>query len=113
MNANPEINVVVFEIERQGGLMRITGTGPTRSANCIQTIWAAFQQDPEIKHDLQGDKVRRVYSEWEPSPDDLQFLTSTFPSAKITCSFERPPEGQWDRAMKQVTEIIGAAELNC
>jgi hypothetical protein len=51
----------------------------------------------------------RIYSEWEPSPDDFVFIHQTFPKAKLTYSFRRPGPDGWDAAFAAARETMEAA----
>jgi hypothetical protein len=73
-------NVVVFEVEVEGRLETRTGQGPTRAGACIRQVWT----DLSAKEPLRRERVRRIYSEWEPSAEDRAFLEATFPKGDGT-----------------------------
>jgi hypothetical protein len=99
MNADPEINVVVFEVQLGGQLQQLVGDGPTRATDCVKTAWLAVSAQCRAS----AANVCRVYSEWEPSPHDKAFIEATFPSeVQFTYSFARPTPDGWDRAMQEV-----------
>ncbi len=109
MDINPAINHVVFEIDHKGTLKPSIGSGPTQAEDCVRQAWQQVVNETGAS----GHDVRRVYSEWEPSPGDLAFLEQLCPSAEITHSFERPRDGQWDAAFTEARRIIlEAAEAN-
>jgi hypothetical protein len=104
MNVNPSVNVVVFEVQVEGHVERFTGQASTRAADCIRQVWAALN----AKRPLSPSGVGRIYSEWEPSPEDKAFLDATFPDqCQVTFSFPRPAsDAGWDEAMRQVEDQI-------
>jgi hypothetical protein len=103
MNANPSVNVVVFEVQVGDRLEKLVAEGPTRSADCVQRAWSIVGE----MNGLLPTNVRRVYSEWQPSPEDLAFLEANFPLAAVSYSFKRPPADKWDQAMAQAGRTIG------
>jgi hypothetical protein len=106
MNADPSVNVVVFEVALHGRLERLVGDGATRSNNCIQMVWNKLAAE----HGARADAVRRVYSEWEPSAEDKQFMDATFPAeVDVTYSFPRPAPDGWEQAMREVAATIEKA----
>jgi hypothetical protein len=105
MSANPSVNVVVFEVQVGDRLEKLVAEGPTRSADCVQRAWSIVG---EMNGVLAKD-VRRVYSEWQPSPEDLAFLGANFPQAAVTYSFKRPRADKWDQAMAQAGRTIQRA----
>jgi hypothetical protein len=105
MNANPSVNVVVFEVQLGDRLEKLVAEGPTRSADCVKRAWSIVG---EMNGVLAKD-VRRVYSEWQPSAEDLAFLEANFPQAAVTYSFKRPRADQWDQAMAQAGRTIEQA----
>lgn len=90
-DVDPTRNVVVFDI---AGREPYDASGPTRADDCIQQIWASA---PAAIRSAAA-RVRRVYSEWEPSRADTQFIESTFPGVYLTWSFDRPAPDGWDAA---------------
>ena len=83
--------MVVFDI---AGYEPYVSSGPTRADDCVRRAWA---QVPAAMRS--GARVRRVYSEWQPSSEDTQFVESTFPGVYLTWSFNRPAEDDdWDAA---------------
>src|SRR5207302_199352 len=88
MNADPAVNVVVFEVAVGGRLEKLVGDGPTRVDDCVRAVWHALAAEHGVKP---GD-VRHLYSEWEPSAADKTFIDATFPSnLEVTYSFPGLP----------------------
>ncbi|MCX7358547.1 MAG: hypothetical protein NT015_10460 [Alphaproteobacteria bacterium] len=92
-NVDPTSNIVVFDI---AGRDPWDSEGPTRTDDCVRRIWA--DAPPGVR--AAAGRVRRVYSEWEPSDGDKQFIETTFPGVYLTWSFTRPtdPDG-WNAAL--------------
>jgi|ERR1043165_221146 hypothetical protein len=106
MNADPSVNVVVFEVSVNGSLEKLVGDGPTRADNCVQVVWKALATE----HGVRPSGVRRIYSEWDPSVEDKAFIDATFgANVEVTYSFPRPSSNDWDRAMREVAATIEAA----
>jgi hypothetical protein len=106
MNADPTVNVVVFEIAVGDRLEKLVGDGPTRSDDCVRAVWHALI----AKHGVRPQDVRRLYSEWEPSTADKAFIDATFSTnLEVTYSFSRPAEGDWEQVMQQVARTIATA----
>src|SRR5687767_10429554 len=96
MNVDPEVNGVGFEIKRFWKRDMVLEQVPTRRDGGIRGAWLAAQGRTRA----QPSQVRRIYSEWEPGPEDQAFLAETFPKAEVSYSFSRPgPEG-WDDALE-------------
>ena len=108
MNDDPSMNFVVFELSRGGKLTRLQGAGPTRANDCVSRIWYEMQR---ASYGVQDQMVRRIYSEWQPSRDDLVFLAHHFPQAQVTYSFARPREDQWEQALDEAHRQIRQAPL--
>jgi hypothetical protein len=103
MNADPTVNAVVFEVEVNGKMERMVGQGATKSDNCITQVWADLSQ----KHNLTPQQVKRVYTEWSPTPADIAFLDREFSDKlNVSFSFDRPAAAEWDAAFARVREII-------
>jgi hypothetical protein len=105
MNSDPEVNCVVFEIERAGAVTRPMGTAPTRSDQAVRTVWATIRRE----HSVDARTVRRIFSEWEPSAADAAFVAATFPKATLLYSFSRPKDGQWAAALEEVRRAMAQA----
>lgn len=95
MPADMSRNMVVFELDRNGTLDRVIGQGPTTAPDSVRVAWGEVQ----AKHHAKEQEVRRIYSEWELSADDEQFVADHFPDAEITYSFTRPADGNWAMAL--------------
>lgn len=112
MHSDPSVNVVVFQVLTDTGTRELVGQGPTRAADGVRQAWARVRE----QHDARAEDVRQVYSEWEPSPEDKAFLDATFPpNVEVSFSFRRPPDDDWEQAMKdaeaQVREAAEAEEV--
>jgi len=95
MDTDPEMNVVVFLYRKWAMKRNATSFGPTRASDSIQTAWRRVVAENRIT----ADQIREIYSEWSPSPEDAHFISTTFPGAQVSCSFERPADGNWDLAL--------------
>jgi hypothetical protein len=84
--------MVVFDIEGQGEPS--IASGATQDDYCVQRAWFSLP----VKHNRAARKVVRIYSEWQPSAADVEFIKRTFPKAALTYSFERPGLDGWDAA---------------
>jgi hypothetical protein len=102
MNIDPTMNLVVFEVKHNNKVERFTAQGATKDANCIKKAWESIRQ----QQSLQPTHVSQIYSEWQPSDEDKTFLEKTFDKAKVSYSFERPSDGNWEVAFAKVREII-------
>jgi hypothetical protein len=102
VDTDPTRNTVVFAINRHGKLDRVVGQGETKSDHCIQTVWESLRRE----HSLTARQVQEIYSEWEPSKADSLFLDHEFKAVKVSYSFQRPENGNWDEAFAQVRKII-------
>jgi len=90
-DVDPTHTMVVFDI---AGRQPYVSSGPTRADDCVQQIWA--RAPAEVR--AAAARVRRVYSEWQPSAADTQFIERTFPGVYLTWSFNRPTPDGWDAA---------------
>ena len=104
MLVDPARNVVVFRLSRGGG-QTATAEAPTRAEDCVRQAWHTVRRE----HQARPDEVAELYSEWEPSAEDARFVAATFPSAKLTYSFQRPDEAGWDAAFDQARRIMEEA----
>jgi hypothetical protein len=103
MNTDSSENVVVFEVLIGRRLQKLLGEGSTTAVDCIRRVWdeltSAFGLRPE--------GVRRVYSQWEPTPEDRAFIAAEFPpSVKVTYSFRRPPVHDWGQATPEFVRVV-------
>ncbi|HET6251685.1 MAG TPA: hypothetical protein VFE47_28630 [Tepidisphaeraceae bacterium] len=106
MSADPTWNVVVFEVAVGRTLDKLVGHAPTRSAQCVQTVWRELSQTNRVSPQA----VQQLYSEWEPSAEDKAFIEATFnPQIRVTFSFARPADGNWDRALREAAQKIDKA----
>jgi hypothetical protein len=103
MNVDPSVNIVAFEVTRNGKTEAAVGQGITRSPDCIQTVWRQVQR----KESLRANQVVKIYSEWQPSQQDCDFIDRTFGDIDLSYSFERPASDDgWDNAIAEVGKII-------
>ena len=93
MDIDPTTNLVVFDIE--GRDEPCIASGPTRDDDCVEQAWSSAPEELRAS----PHKVTRIYSEWEPSAADADFIRRTFPRAELTFSFERPGPDGWDAAL--------------
>jgi hypothetical protein len=106
MNEDPAVNVVVFEVVRDGESQKLVGDGPVRAADCVRQVWLTVRQQSGAR----AEDVRQVYSEWEPSAEDKAFLDATFPpQTQVTYSFARPPDDGWEQALAEAARSIHEA----
>ena len=88
MNTDYGVNVVVFEVKVGRRLEKVLGECSARAADGVREVWGELAAG----FNLRPAAVRRVYCQWEPTPDDQAFLAATFPPAvKVSYSFRRPP----------------------
>jgi hypothetical protein len=87
MNTDRSVNVVVIEVLIGRRLEKLLGEGATQAGDGIRRVWDQLAAD----YDLRPADVRRVYSQWEPTPADWAFLAAEFPpGVKVSYSFRRP-----------------------
>jgi len=103
---DPTHNHVTFHLVIDGVETETSGVGPARAVDCVAALWGALSEE----RGLDADDVRQIYSEWEPSPEDLKFLDRTFPEdAELAFTFKRPGKGGWDAAIKAAAKVIRAS----
>jgi hypothetical protein len=90
-DVDPTHNTVVFDI---AGRDVWISDGLSRADDCVQQIWAHAPVDIRAA----AARVRRIFSEWEPSAADKQFIERTFPRVYLTWTFTRPGHDGWDAA---------------
>lgn len=95
MDADPSRNLVVFELRRGGG-QRALAEVPTRDDDGLRQAWEQVRRE----HDATAAEVSSLYSEWEPSADDVRFVRETFAGADMSYSFERPGPDGWGPALE-------------
>jgi hypothetical protein len=103
MNTDSSVNVVVFEVLIGRRLEKLLGEGPTKAADGIRRVWddlaATFGVNPA--------SVRRVYSQWEATPEESEFLAAAFPpSIKLAYSFRRPAARDWGEATPEFARVV-------
>lgn len=103
---DPTHNHVTFHLVIDGVETEASGVGPARAVDCVAAIWGVVSEE----RGFDPDDVRQIYSEWEPSQDDLDFLDRTFPEdAELAFTFKRPPNANWDAAIKAAAKVIRAS----
>jgi hypothetical protein len=98
MNADPSVNVIVFEvIDAAGVVNRAHGEAQAREARGVEIVWKSLSARDG---GLDGARVQRLHADWEPSREDLAFIRENFQATKITYSFKRPArEEDWGEAL--------------
>jgi hypothetical protein len=102
---DPSQNVVVFELLINQRLEQITDAGETKANDCVQQAWDRVRS----RIGAVATDVKEIWSEWEPSAEDLAFLAVTFPGVQLTYSFERPTPDRWDAAMESARRTLREA----
>jgi hypothetical protein len=100
---DPFVNVIVFELKSAGAPTRYVKEGVATAQDSIRQAWFAAKEE----HALQESDILRVYTDWEPSPEDSHFMTNAFPdSTTLTFSFERPLGGAREEAFRRARDVI-------
>lgn len=94
--------MVVFEVH---GREPYVASGATRDDDCVRQAWFATP----LEHPSAAGKVTRIYSEWQPSAADTDFIRRTFPHAKLTYSFNRPAPDGWEAAFAAARRAMAEA----
>lgn len=102
MNTDPSENVVAFDL---GGPQPYVSKAPTRAEDGIERAWRALS----IDHQADARKVRRIYSEWQPSATDEEFILRTFPRVEVSYTFPRPGPDGWDAAFAEARRVMAQA----
>lgn len=103
---NPNHNHVTFHLVVEGVKQEASGVGPARAVDCVGSIWAAVSKEGGLR----AADVCEIYSEWEPAPEDMDFLDRTFPEdAQLGFTFRRPAHGQWEAAVREAAKVIRAS----
>jgi hypothetical protein len=108
MNTDSSVNVVLFEVLIGRRLEKLFGEGATRAADCIRTVWEEVATD----FGARSADVRRVYSQWEPTPGDRTFLAAEFPpTVLLSFSFRRPAtRREWGKWTPEFDCVVGGFE---
>ncbi|OWK45763.1 hypothetical protein [Fimbriiglobus ruber] len=108
MNTDSGVNVIVFEVLISRRLQPMLGECSTRVTDGLRKVWGELAAG----FDLRPANVRRVYSQWEPTPEDRAFLASEFPPAvRVSYSFRRPPcRREWGRPTEEFVRAVDAFE---
>lgn len=92
------VNVVIFEFpHEEDPAATCRGMAYDTKDNAIQLAY-----DMLVDKGVQGHEVKRIYSEWQPSPDMARFLAKNCPNAVVTWSFEEGDEDEFAREMGKV-----------
>jgi hypothetical protein len=102
VNIDPAENLVVFDLGDPDPYVVKT---PTRAEDGIQRAWFALPVD----HGVDAGRVTRIYSEWQPSAADADFIRRTFPTADVTYTFPRPGPDGWDAAFAEARQVMAQA----
>jgi hypothetical protein len=108
MNTDSGVNVVVFEVKIGRRLEQVLAECSTRAADGFRKVWGELAAG----FDLRPANVRRVYSQWEPTPDDRAFFASEFPLAvRVSHSFRRPSARRdWGRGTPEFARAVDEFE---
>ncbi len=93
-DTNPEVNLVVLEVLEDGRPTRYLGHAPTRQANCVELVIEELISTAALR----PADVTDIYSEWQLSDADAAYLARYMPNARVTWSFSRPADGNWEGA---------------
>ncbi|HEY0636402.1 MAG TPA: hypothetical protein VGD67_02040 [Pseudonocardiaceae bacterium] len=118
MHADPTRNVVVFQFgqadgtgapsgHHDGSAATATGEAPTVADDCVRQAWESVRRE----HHARADQVTALYSEWEPSAEDLRFVRETFPTAAMSYSFRRPHPADWEQALDDARQVMAEAAM--
>jgi hypothetical protein len=108
MNTDPSVNVVVFEVLIGHRLDSLLGEGPAGAADSIRRVWNGLVAWSGVH----SSNVRRVYAQWEPTPDDRVFLDAEFPKGvRVSYSFRRPADRRdWGYPTEEFARAVDAFE---
>lgn len=91
VNEKP-INVAIFEFEDKGQIHTCTGSAFVNTDDAIHDAWRALQSKG-----INGNQVKKIYSEWRPSSETEKFIKENFAVATLTYSFEEGDEEQFKK----------------
>ena len=94
-DSDPEVNLVVMEVIEDGRPTRYLGHAPTRQTNCVQLVIEELLSTASLR----VADVTEIYSEWQLSGADADYLARHVPNAQVTWSFRRPADGNWEVAL--------------
>ncbi|MDX3195719.1 hypothetical protein PV458_45590 [Streptomyces sp. MN03-5084-2B] len=100
MNDDVSQNLVVFRLE--GFDEPVLASAPTQAEDAVEQAWASVRQ----QHGVRASAVAAVYSEWQPSEADQEFMAKHFGEAECTYSFTRPAPGEWERAFAEARAVM-------
>jgi hypothetical protein len=75
-------NVAIAEVEHNGAFGQIKASAATANDDAVQIIVDLMAQEG-----ISGDKVLRLYSERQPSPDWYEYFAKHWPNVAVTWSF--------------------------
>ena len=91
------INIAVFEYEEAGELQRLTASTFIKREEAILHGWQMLQ----IKH-IDGQMVRRIYSEWKPPDEVKKFIEEKCPNVDLTYSYENGDEAKFENDKRKL-----------
>ncbi|MEU0533643.1 hypothetical protein [Amycolatopsis tolypomycina] len=103
MNDDVSQNLVVFRLA--GFDEPVLASAPTQAEDAVEQAWAQVRR----QHEVSASAVSAVYSEWQPSAADQEFMARQFPEAECTYSFARPAPGEWERAFAEARAVMAEA----
>uniref|UniRef100_UPI000A3C89BC hypothetical protein n=1 Tax=Amycolatopsis kentuckyensis TaxID=218823 RepID=UPI000A3C89BC len=78
---------------------------PAQAEDAVEQAWAQVRQ----QHEVPASAVSAVYSEWQPSAADEEFMAEHFRKAECTYSFARPAPGEWEHAFAEARAALAEA----
>ncbi|MDQ0376723.1 hypothetical protein [Amycolatopsis thermophila] len=100
MNTDVTQNLVAFQAH--GLDDPVVASAPTVADDALRQAWAQVRAERQV----QPADVTAVYSEWEPSAEDLGFVALMFPGARHTYSFDRPGPDGWAAAFAEAERVL-------
>ena len=92
------INISTFEFPYEGDpAATCRGVSHDTKDNAIQPAY-----DMVLEQGVDGRDVKRIYSEWQPSPTMTTFIEKNCPNAHVTWSFEEGDEAKFAKEMKKL-----------
>src|SRR5262245_39881012 len=103
MDVDPSKNTVIFEFKRWLSTDTAIAQVPTRSDDGIERAWRLASAEKRIK----ATRVRRIFSEWQPSNGDSVFIRKTFTNVEVGFSFSRPDSADgWNKALADAQRMM-------
>ena len=92
------VNCAVFEFEFEGDpAATCRGVAHDTRDNAIRMAY-----DMIVDQGVDGNAVKRIYSEWKPSPEMTSFIEEKCPNAAVTWSFEEGDEAKFAAEMRKL-----------